>query len=374
MPESSRATPPIGERPPSSAYAEGVAAGRWRDDPAQRQVLQQLDRIDRELRRRHPGTVLQRLRRLLRAPKPVRGLYLWGGVGRGKTFLIDLLFEQLPIADKRRVHFHRFMTEVHGALRQLKRQPDPLAAVADSQILRQRLLVLDEFFVSDIGDAMILARLFEALFARGLTLVTSSNTAPDQLYRDGLQRVRFLPAIESLKRHCEVVQLISGTDYRLRQLTRGQVYHQPLGEQAEAALETCFARLSADCPAETGPLEINGRDLASRALAEGIAWFDFDALCEGPRAVADYIELARDFHTVLISGVPAFDGGNDDAARRFVQLVDEFYDRNVNLIVSAADSPERLYRGWRLKLEFERTASRLQEMQSRDYLAQPHRP
>lgn len=374
MPESGLALLPTVSRLPTSTYAEGVAAGRWRDDPAQRSVLQQLDRIHRELLLGQSGTVLQRLGRLLRAPEPVRGLYLWGGVGRGKTFLVDLLFAHLPIPDKRRVHFHRFMIEVHAALRQLKRQPDPLAAVADSQILRQRLLVLDEFFVSDIGDAMILARLFEALFARGLTLVTSSNTRPELLYPDGLQRLRFVPAIELIQRQCEVVQLISGTDYRLRQLTRDPVYHQPLGEQAEAALQACFARLSVDCPAITGPLEINGRTLTPRALVDGIAWFDFQALCEGPRAVADYIELARGCHTVLISGVPIFAGGNDDAARRFVQLVDEFYDRNVNLIVSAADLPERLYRGYLLRLEFERAASRLQEMQSRDYLAQPHRP
>lgn len=370
MPEPARAASGTA-RLPSRVYAEGVAAGRWRDDPAQRPVLAELDRIHQALAR--PGGLLGRVRALFGSRDPVRGLYLWGGVGRGKTFLVDLFYEHLPRPGKRRVHFHRFMGEVHAALRQLKRQPDPLAAVADAQIRRQRLLVLDEFFVSDIGDAMILARLMEALFARGLTLVTTSNTAPDQLYRDGLQRVRFLPAIELIQRHCRVMLLLGGVDYRLRQLTRDSVYHRPLDARAEAAMAECFERLSADCPREEGPLVIDGRALAVRGLAEGIGWFGFADLCEGPRATSDYVELARDFHTVLLSGVPAFDDGNDDAARRFVHLIDALYEHRVNLVVSAADAPEHLYRGWRLKHEFERTASRLVEMQSKAYLAEPHR-
>ncbi|HBK56768.1 MAG TPA: cell division protein ZapE [Xanthomonadales bacterium] len=359
---------------PSTAYQLGIDAGRWRDDPGQRAALGELDRIHTGLLDQTDQGLLHRLRTWIAPPTPVPGLYLWGGVGRGKTFLVDLLFDGLAIAAKRRIHFHRFMAEIHDALRQLKRQPDPLAAVADIQIRRQRLLVLDEFFVSDIGDAMILARLLDALFARGLTLVTTSNVAPSDLYRDGLQRVRFLPAIALIEARCRVLRLTGDTDYRLRLLTRDSVYRHPLDSEAETAMATWFQRLSEGVPIESGPVSINGRAIPTRGLAEGIAWFDFPALCEGPRSAADYIELARDRHTVLISGIPVFDGGNDDAARRLVNLIDELYDRRVNLIVSAADPPQRLYRGERLAAEFERTASRLIEMQSRDYLGQPHRP
>lgn len=358
--------------PPSRAYAEGVAAGRWRQDPAQAPVLRELDRIHAELS--PPRSVLARLRAWLRPPAAVRGLYLWGGVGRGKTFLVDLLYEHVPIAERRRIHFHRFMGEVHAALRQLERQPDPLSEVARILSQRCRLLVLDEFFVADIGDAMILGRLLERLIAHRLTLVATSNSAPSALYHDGLQRARFLPAIALLERHCAVVHLGGGIDYRLRQLSSGAVYHRPLDAAAEAALADCFARLARDCPREDGPLRINGRPLAVKALAEGIVWFEFDVLCRGPRAVADYIELARDFHTLLVSGVPVLAEGEDDPTRRLVHLVDELYDRNVNLIVSAAAAPEALYRGGRLAHEFARTASRLTEMQSKHYLARPHRP
>lgn len=360
---------------PSAIYAAGVAAGRWQADPAQQPALAALDRIHRELLAAAPTGLLARLRaRFAAPPAPVAGLYLWGGVGRGKTFLVDLLFDHLPIAHKQRWHFHRFMGQVHARLRALPERADPLAEVAGALAGELRLLVLDEFFVGDIGDAMILGRLLEALFARGVTLVTTSNTVPAELYRDGLQRARFVPAIRQLERHCQVLKLESPTDYRLRQLTRAAVYHHPLGEAAEAQLAAVWQRLTADVPAEAGPLRIHGRVLPARALAEGLAWFDFAALCEGPRAVADYIELARDFHTVLVSGVPLFDGGNDDPARRFVHLVDEFYDRHVNLIVSAAAAPTALYRGQRLRHEFERTASRLIEMQSAEYLAREHRP
>lgn len=358
---------------PSEAYAAGVAEGRWQADPAQAEALAALDRIQRALTHTPAGGLLAGLRARFSAPAPVQGLYLWGGVGRGKTFLTDLLFEHVALRRKRRWHFHRFMGEVHAHLAALPDRADPLAEVADRLAEETRLLVLDEFFVSDIGDAMILGRLLERLFARGTTLVTTSNTVPANLYRDGLQRARFLPAIALLERHCQVLKLDSPTDYRLRQLTQAPVYRQPLDAAAEAALAETWGRLAADAPVERGPLEILGRPLPVRALAEGLAWFDFEGLCGGPRAVADYIEIARDFHTVLISGVPAFDGGNDDPARRFVHLVDEFYDRNVNLVLSAAAPPTALYQGHRLQHEFERTASRLIEMQSAQYLAREHR-
>ncbi|HEX5757302.1 MAG TPA: cell division protein ZapE [Arenimonas sp.] len=355
---------------PSQRYAAGVAEGRWQADPAQQPAVAELDRICTGLAT-PPDGLLARLG--WRRPAAVTGLYLWGSVGRGKTFLTDLLFEQ-ALAPKRRWHFHRFMVEVHARLRQLPDTADTVAVLATQLADELRLLVLDEFFVSDIADAMILGRLLDGLFARGVVLVTTSNIEPSGLYRDGLQRARFLPAIALLERHCRVLKLDSAQDYRLRQLTQASTYATPLGAAAEAQLDGHYRRLSADCVAESGPLTINGRALAVKAMAEGVIWFEFAELCEGPRAAADYIEIARDFHTVLLSNVPQFGGHDSDAARRFVHLVDEFYDRNVNLLLSAAAEPTALYAGERLQREFERTASRLIEMRSSDYLAREHRP
>ena len=359
---------------PSEAYAAGVTTGRWQRDPAQEDALRELDRIfDALLPRAGAGWFARLADQFRRADVP-RGLYLWGGVGRGKTFLVDLFFEQLPIAEKRRVHFHRFMGEVHARLRALGERSDPLVEVAAGYAASLRVLCLDEFFVSDIGDAMILARLLEQLFERGVVLVATSNTEPANLYRDGLQRARFLPAIALLQRHCVVQHLVSPHDYRLRSLTQAPTYHHPLGAEAEAALESCYVRLTADAVRDSEPLTINDRTIETIDASEGVAWFEFAALCEGPRAVADYIELARDFHTVLLANVPHFDVHKEDAALRFVHLVDEFYDRNVNLILSAAAPPDALYRGQRHAFAFERTVSRLIEMQSQAYLAREHRP
>ncbi|MGY6518708.1 MAG: cell division protein ZapE [Lysobacteraceae bacterium] len=364
---------PEDTRPPSQAYADGVAAGRWLDDPAQRTVLAELDRIHAALARARRRGPLRRLTAKLRPPDAVGGLYLWGGVGRGKTFLVDLFYDHAPVRRRHRVHFHRFMQDIHARMAALGQHSDPLARVASDLAARVRLLVLDEFFVSDIGDAMILARLLEGLFQRGVTLVTTSNIEPAGLYREGLQRARFLPAIALLEGHCAVVEMASDRDYRLRQLEQAGVYHSPLGPGAESAMAAAWAALAADCPREEGPLAINDRLLHPRALAEGVAWFDFAELCDGPRAVADYIELARDFHTLLLSDVPAFDEGNENPARRFVHLVDELYDRGVNLVLSADRDPLSLYQGQRLAREFERTGSRLVEMQGVAYLGGEHK-
>ncbi len=365
---------PLGNHPqtPGVAYAEGVRAGHWQSDPAQRAALAELDRVYAELSRQRPTGLFGRL--LGREPPVPRGLYLWGSVGRGKTFLIDLCFEHLPIQAKRRVHFHRFMGQVHARLAELGEISDPLDRVAAEWARDLRLLCLDEFFVTDIGDAMILARLLRGLFARGVCLLTTSNIAPDGLYRNGLQRARFLPAIELLGQHCAVVHLDSPTDYRLRRLSQAPVYLFPNDGEADAGMLAHYQRLTADCAQEPDVLDINGREIVVRDHAEGVAWFDFAALCDGPRAVADYIEIARDFHTVLLSDVPVFESVDDDRFRRFVHLVDELYDRHVNLIVSAEVAPTSLYRGERLQLEFERCSSRLIEMQSRDYLAREHLP
>ncbi|MDB6163110.1 MAG: AFG1-like ATPase family protein [Xanthomonadaceae bacterium] len=367
----SRAAPLAACALPTAVYAAGVANGDWLDDRAQHAALRELDRI-------HAALVQAPVRGWLaswtqRRDEAPRGLYLWGGVGRGKTFLIDLFYASLPLQEKRRTHFHRFMRTVHARLREHAGERDPLAVIAREWRAQLRVLVLDEFFVSDIGDAMLLARLLERLFAEGLVLVTSSNTPPSELYRDGLQRARFEPAIALIQQHCTVLQLDSPQDYRLRTLTRSPVYRQPLDARAEGWLADRWHVLSAGCVHESGPLSIDGRTIPVRALADGMAWFDFSALCEGPRAAGDYIEVAREFHTVLLGGIPIMAGGDDDAARRFVTLVDELYDRHVNLICTAAASPPSLYVGERLAGAFERTASRLIEMQSADYLALAHR-
>lgn len=357
---------------PSRRYGDGVARGDWQDDPAQRAALAALDRIHAELLATPPAPGL--LQRLLGAhpAEPVRGLYLWGGVGRGKTFLIDLFYDGLPVEKKRRTHFHRFMREVHERLRAHAEQADPLARVAREWRDSLQVLVLDEFFVIDIGDAMLLSRLLERLFAEGVTLVTSSNAAPDDLYKDGLQRARFLPAIEMLKRRCEVMELASPTDYRLRALTRSPVYRAPLDAQSDAWLAQRWRELGGDAAHLDAGIVIEGRRIPVRARGSGLCWFDFGALCEGPRGSADYIEIAREFHTVLVGGIPLLTADRDDAARRFVNLVDELYDRHVNLVCTAAAAPMALYAGERIAGAFERTASRLVEMQSTEYLTSEH--
>ena len=357
---------------PSQRYAAGVARGDWQHDPAQQAALRELDRI-------HGALLVAPARKSLldalfgkdeRAA--TAGLYLWGGVGRGKTFLIDLFFDGLPIEQKRRTHFHRFMRGVHERLRAHAGERDPLVAIAHEWRRKWRVLVLDEFFVSDIGDAMLLGRLLDRLFAEGVVLVTTSNSAPSTLYPDGLQRARFLPAIALIEQHCAVLHLDSDIDYRLRALTRSPVYRAPLDGDSDAWLESRWHELGGDDAHRNGSIELDGRKIATRARCKGMAWFDFEALCEGPRGASDYIEIASEFHTVLLGGIPVLDAQRDDAARRFVTLVDELYDRHVNLICSAAAEPTALYRGERLVAAFERTTSRLIEMRSAEYLALEH--
>ena len=308
------------------------------------------------------------------AKTPVRGLYFWGGVGRGKTYLMDLFYDSLPFERKMRVHFHRFMQRVHRDLKALTGQKNPLDTIADRIAVETRVICFDEFFVSDITDAMILGSLFERLFACGVTLVATSNIIPDQLYRDGLQRQRFMPAIALLNQHTEVVNVDGGVDYRLRVLEQAELYHSPLDTQADVSLQRSFDSLAPEPGMANEQVEIEGRMLKSRFCADDVIWFDFAELCDGPRSQNDYIELARIYHAILVSNVPRLGLAKDDQARRFINMVDEFYDRNVKLVLSAELGLEQLYAGGRLEFEFERTRSRLLEMQSHDYLAREHRP
>ncbi len=353
---------------PLERYEELLASGEFQPDPAQREVVDALDTLHHQL-------VDQRPRRWWR-PGPARaprGLYLWGGVGRGKTWLMDLFHDNLPFDDKLRLHFHRFMARVHAELRERDAERDPLPDIARSWARQYRVLCFDEFFVSDIADAMLLAGLMETLFREGVTLVATSNIPPADLYRDGLQRARFLPAIELIEQHTRVLAVDGDQDYRLRLLERSPLWIHPAGPEVDERLARSFQRFN---PGGERPrvLCVNDRDLLSRRRGDGVVWFEFSELCERPRSTLDYIEIARAFNTVLLSDVPVMTADTPDSARRFINLVDEFYDRNVKLLVSAAAPVDDLYTGTRLAFEFERTRSRLTEMQSHDYLAQPHLP
>jgi cell division protein ZapE len=310
--------------------------------------------------------------RLLARKQTVQGVYLWGGVGRGKSFLMDSFFNCAPVARKKRIHFHRFMQEIHRALNTHQGKEDPLAIIAREIAKETRLICLDEFHVTDITDAMLMRRLLEGLFEHGVVLVTTSNQHPDNLYKDGLQRSQFLPAIDLIKRNLRIVNVDGGTDYRLRELERAGVYH--MGEDANAHLEQAFVGIARHESADASALEIEGRVIRARRHARGVAWFDFRELCDGPRGKADYIELSRRYHTVLLSGIPVFKIDEADVVRRFTWLVDEFYDRRVKLIVSAAVPPAELYAWAEGGDQFERTISRLIEMQTHDYLSEPHLP
>jgi cell division protein ZapE len=309
-----------------------------------------------------------------RKQQPVRGLYLWGGVGRGKSFLMDAFFSSVPIEHKKRVHFHRFMQDVHAELDTIKHHADPLVIVAQRIAQQARLLCFDEVHVSDIADAMLLGRLLRELLQQGVILIATSNHKPDELYLQGLQRSRFLPAIALLKERLDVVEIDAGIDYRLRMLERVRVYHFPLDKAAEASLAEAFYSLAGEEGGSLVPLEIEGRQIATVRTAPGVVWFEFQTICGVPRGQADYIEIARRFHTVLISGIPKMTPEQAAEARRFTWLVDEFYDRRVKLIVSAQVPPQELYLDGPDTKEFNRTISRLTEMQTRQYLAQPHLP
>lgn len=366
-----------GQLSPRTRYERDLLRPGFIADPAQQAAVAELQDLFERLVAHKPPSWLVRLGRLWpQSRKPECGLYLWGGVGRGKTYLMDAFYESLPFEHKQRTHFYRFMREVHRQLKIHAGASDPLEKVAAAIATKTQVLCFDEFFVTDIADAMILAGLLAALFRRGVVLVATSNIEPHNLYADGLQRERFLPTIALLQRHTKVVNVDGSTDYRLRTLESAKLYYCPLDEAADASLDQCFARLmvKGSTLRERVALKIEGRSILALREADDVVWFEFAELCDSPRSQNDYIELAREYHTVLLSNVPRFDRRTEDQARRFIILVDEFYNRCVKLILSAAVPLDTLYAGRQLKFEFERSVSRLREMQSHEYLASPHKP
>ncbi|MGH8221084.1 MAG: cell division protein ZapE [Steroidobacteraceae bacterium] len=355
-------------------YARALDARGFQSDPAQLAAVDCLDDLRKRLMTAHGRPAIRwRLRRSSRAALE-RGVYLWGGVGRGKTWLMDLFFQSLPFHEARRRHFHRFMHDAQTALRGIADRTDPLDLIAERIARDARVLCFDELAVADIADAMILGGMLQGLLRRGVALVATSNLPPRDLYRDGLQRERFLPAIELIERHTAVIEVAGSMDYRLRRLAQAGTYLSAGAPDTGERLERLFGVLGDHGASNEDSLEIEGRSIPVVRCSDAAVWFDFDALCAGPRSTQDYIEIAREFGSVILSNVPVLDEIHENEARRFIDLIDELYDRSVHLIVSAAAPPAALYRGERLAFEFRRTASRLMEMQSTDYLAREHRP
>lgn len=363
---------------PILKYKQDLQDENISPDPSQKKAVLLLQKLFDDMlpEQPHEPTLLSKLKDFLgNKPQPViKGIYFWGGVGRGKTYLVDSFYDCLPFDEKMRIHFHRFMQNVHRELKQLSNVENPLNIVADKLAQQTRVLCFDEFHVSDITDAMLLGGLLQALFERGVILVTTSNQPPEDLYKGGLQRERFLPAIALIKQHTRVMNLDSGIDYRLRFLDQAEIYHTPLDAAADSMLADSFQHMSPDAGQAKVLLDIEGRDIQTVQCGDGVVWFDFKALCDGPRGPGDYIEIARQFQTVLLANIPVMSDMENDMAKRFVTLIDEFYDRHVKLIATAAAEPDALYNGKRLAHEFERTVSRLQEMRTHDYLARQHLP
>lgn len=345
-------------------------------DPAQANAAEQLADLHQRLISNiaYRQSIQTRLYKWMqRTQTPVTGIYMWGGVGRGKTWLMDLFYDNLPCNQKMRLHFHHFMQTVHDQLSLLKGQRDPLKFIAHNLARHTQVICLDEFHVDDIADAMLLRGLLAALFNEGVTLVATSNLPPDDLYKNGLQREQFVPAIELIKKHAQIVRVDGGIDHRLRLLEKADVWYTPLNDSNNRQLMTRFSELAPCQPRGAETLLINYREVNTVLRADDVVWFDFDTLCNSPRATPDYIEIARRFHSVFISGIPQLNEASDDKASRFINLIDEFYDRNIKLIASAATAPNDIYAGKQLAFEFQRTRSRLEEMRSHEYLARPHK-
>lgn len=369
---------------PASRYQLALNEGTHQPDDVQREAVSRLEMIYQELTAKpaeteQNGGLKAAFGRLLgkKAPQahaPARGLYMWGGVGRGKTWLMDMFYQGLPGGRKQRLHFHRFMLRVHEELTALQGKSDPLEIVADRFKAETDVLCFDEFFVSDITDAMLLGGLMKALFARGITLVATSNIPPDELYRNGLQRARFLPAIDAIKQHCDIMNVDAGVDYRLRTLTQAHLWLSPLNADTTREMDTLWLALAGAKREHAPELEINHRPLLTLGVENQTLAVSFTTLCVDARSQHDYIALSRLFHTVMVLDVPVMTRLMESEARRFIALVDEFYERHVKLVVSAEVPLYEIYQGERLKFEFQRCLSRLQEMQSEEYLKLEHMP
>lgn len=369
---------------PTSRYLSALNEGSHQPDDVQKEAVSRLDLIYQQIVTKEQsvpqsGGLMAKFGKLLgkREPTsltPVRGLYMWGGVGRGKTWLMDLFYQSLPGERKQRLHFHRFMLRVHEELTKLQGHSDPLEIVADRFKAETDVLCFDEFFVSDITDAMLLGGLMKALFARGITLVATSNIPPDELYRNGLQRARFLPAIDAIKQYCDIMNVDAGVDYRLRTLTQAHLWLSPLNEETRQQMDKLWQALAGAKRTQSPTLEINHRPLATLGVENQTLAVSFATLCVDARSQHDYIALSRLYHTVMLFDVPVMTPLMESEARRFIALVDEFYERHVKLVVSAAVPLYEIYQGERLKFEFQRCLSRLQEMQSEEYLKRQHMP
>jgi len=369
---------------PTSRYQQALDEGTHQPDDVQRDAVNRLSSIYQKLTT-EPAESVQNsglkaaFGRLMgkKEPQtvaPVRGLYMWGGVGRGKTWLMDMFYQSLPGSRKQRLHFHRFMLRVHEELTALQGHSDPLEIIADRFKAETDVLCFDEFFVSDITDAMLLGGLMKALFARGITLVATSNIPPDDLYRNGLQRARFLPAIDAIKEHCDIMNVDAGVDYRLRTLTQAHLWLSPLNEETQGQMDKLWLALAGAKRDKAPELEINHRPLQTLGVENQTLAVSFATLCVDARSQHDYIALSRLFHTVMLLDVPVMTPLMESEARRFIALVDEFYERHVKLVVSAEVPLYEIYQGERLKFEFQRCLSRLQEMQSEEYLKRAHMP
>lgn len=359
---------------PLEHYQADLKRSDFAKDAAQENAVKHLQRLYDDLVAAHNKSSTL-MGKLFQRNKPIKGLYFWGGVGRGKTYLMDIFYDALPFPEKMRTHFHRFMKRVHEDLTELKGHKNPLTLIADRIAKEARVICFDEFFVSDIADAMILGTLFEEIFKRGVSLVATSNIVPDGLYKDGLQRARFLPAIALLKEYTEVINVDSGIDYRLRVLEKAELYYCPNDKSAEEHLEKTFKGLAGEESdiKENVALDIENRVIHAKKTCSTAVWFEFREICDGLRSQNDYIDIAKLYQAVVISNVEQMDVSKEDIAIRFIYLVDEFYDRSVKLILSAAVSLDKLYVGTRSEFAFQRTLSRLLEMQSQEFLTRAHK-
>lgn len=367
---------------PLFIYRERKSAGELQPDPMQELAVEKLQSLHYALDHYEPQSGMQgwkaRLGLARRTETPPQGLYIYGPVGRGKSMLMDLFFDSAPVKRKRRIHFHEFMIEIHDAAHAWRKEKnkksdrDPLSQIAETVAEGAWLLCFDEFHVTNIADAMILGRLFESLFELGIVVVTTSNFEPDELYKNGLQRERFLPFIDLLKTRLDCLELASPVDYRLARLKQMKVFHAPLGPRASQALEKSYADLTEGAVSGPETVTVKGRNIDVRRTARGVAWFGFDQLCGQPRGAEDYLTLGRRYHTFVLNGVPKLNEETRNEAKRFMTLIDTLYELKVNLVMAAETAPQEIYRGPTHDFEFQRTISRLMEMQSDDYIDAPH--